>query len=150
MSASDDPQTLIAIADSRWDSIGGVVGGGLAGAFLAFFVSGINLLQALFDILIQPLGALGQGAGDVVAAIVGGAADIIEQGAQTTIATIAPGAQWAVGPLTFGFGILAAGGGLVVLGWMLSLEVTSNLIPFTFTDVPFFGVDEEDEQVSND
>jgi hypothetical protein len=145
--SSDDPLSIIAFAEQRWETIGGVAAGGIMGIILQFGVSITDLVGRLFDILILPLGAMGEQLGNIVTAFLGGVATIIQQGAQTTVASIAPGATWAVGPLTFAFGILAAGAGLAAMAWFLSLEVTSNIIPGSFTDVPFFGVDEEDEDL---
>lgn len=141
-----DPLAFISLADDRWNSIGGVLGGGIMGVFLASIALTIDFFQATANVLISPLEALGINLGGIVDAFVGGAADIMRQGAETTVASLAPGATWAVGPLTFGFSVIAAGTGLFAMAWLLQQSPTSDLIPFSFTDFPILGVDEGDEE----
>ncbi|MFC7077872.1 hypothetical protein [Haloarcula halophila] len=127
------------------DNLGTTIVGGIGGTFLAVFYSGIDLIQAIVNLLVLPLEALGTNAAANVTALVGGAARIVQQGALTTQQSILPGQAWAVGPLTFGFSIAATGAGLFIMSEILARAPTSDLIPFTFTDVPFVGVDEEEE-----
>lgn len=136
---------LIRTAHEDYGSIGEVTAAGFSGAILAFWVSSINFIQAIANFFLSPLGAFGDRLADVVNSFVGGGASIIEQGAVTTIQSIAPGATWAVGPLTFAFGVIAAAGGLFAMAWVLQQAPTSDLIPFSFTDVPGAGTDEEGE-----
>lgn len=143
------PQQLIARARS-FPSLGAVLAGGFGATILAVFYQGIELLQAIVGVLLFPLEALGVNAAQIVSSFVGGIADIIQQGAITTQQAIAPGASWAVGPLTFFFAILAAGAGLVAMAFVLSLSPTSDALPGTFTDVPFIGVNENEEDFGDE
>lgn len=143
---SSSPDSYIRRASNNYDTIGGIIASGIGGTFLAAYASGINVIQAIVGIMVLPLEALGINLAGVVTAFVGGGAQIIQQGAQTTVASIAPGATWAVGPLTFAFGIIAASAGLYTMAYIVSLSPTSNLIPFSFTDFPLVGADEGAEE----
>lgn len=145
-----DPLSFVFAAESNWNSIGGVVGGGIMGVILAMTALGIDYLQAIATVLTAPLRALGVNLGALVGSYVGGAAGIIRTGAETTQQALLPGQVWAVGPLTFAFSILAAVGGLFVMAWVLSLSPTSDLIPFSFTDIPGLGVDEDEEEIPDE
>ena len=148
MSASDggrDPLSIIAFAESNWASIGGAVAGGIMGLFTGFFAGLIDVVTSIFGLLVQPIDVLGLEVGNFLGALVGGAADIVTQGAVTTQQAIAPGQPWAVGPLTFGFGIASAAAGWYVFARVLAADATSDLLPFTGTDVPGVGANEESE-----
>ena len=148
MSASDggrDPLSIIAFAESNWQSIGGAVAGGIMGVFTGFFSGLIDVITSIFGLLVQPLDVLGFEVGNFLGALVGGAADIVTQGAVTTQQAIAPGQSWAVGPLTFAFGIVSAAAGWYVFARVLAADATSDLLPFTGTDVPGVGANEESE-----
>lgn len=149
MSASGDSGLdVIAEASSRWNSIGGTVQAGIMGAVFGVFAMFIDFWRAVADTIIVPLSAMGDLLAGVLEAFIGGGASIIGQGATTTIQSLAPGSIWSAGPLTFAEGIAAAGLGILVMTWILSREVTSDTIPFSATDVPFLGVDEDDEDPS--
>ena len=148
MSASDggrDPLSIIAFAESNWQSIGGAVAGGIMGVFTGFFSGLIDVITSIFGLLVQPIDVLGVEVGNFLGALVGGAADIVTQGAVTTQQAIAPGQSWAVGPLTFAFGIVSAAAGWYVFARVLAADATSDLLPFTGTDVPGVGANEESE-----
>lgn len=148
MSASDggrDPLSIIAFAESNWASIGGAVAGGIMGLFTGFFAGLIDVVTSIFGLLVQPIDVLGLEVGNFLGALVGGAADIVTQGAVTTQQAIAPGQPWAVGPLTFAFGIVSAAAGWYVFARVLAADATSDLLPFTGTDVPGVGANEESE-----
>jgi hypothetical protein len=148
--SSRDPLAFVTTADSRWNSIGGVVAGGIMGTLLAITALGINFFQATASVLTTPLEALGINLGGIVDSTVGGAADIIQTGAETTQAALLPGQPWAVGPLTFAFSILSVAAGLFVLAWILQFGATSDTIPFSFTDFPLLGVDEGEESIPDE
>lgn len=148
MSASDggrDPLSIIAFAESNWASIGAAVAGGIMGLFTGFFAGLIDVVTSIFGLITQPLDVLGIEVGNFLGALVGGAADIVTQGAVTTQQAIAPGQTWAVGPLTFAFGVVAAAAGWYVFARVLAADATSDLLPFTGTDVPGVGANEESE-----
>lgn len=132
---------------SRARSVGlpQVVSGGIGGIWLALYLAGIDFIQAAANLIILPVEAVGINASNVVQAFIGGAARIIQQGAITAQQSLLPGQVWAIGPFSFAISVGAIGIALYVMAELLSLEPTSDTIPFTFTDLPFLGVDEEEE-----
>lgn len=141
-----DPMGLINSFQDRWGGLGKATEAGIGGVIvtvLGGLALGVDTVRRLFT---DPLIAVINGVSGLMDAIIGGAGDIIEQGVRTTVTSIAPGATWAVGPLTYGFSIVAVGVGLYVLAQILESRATSDLIPFTFTDWPLIGADEEGEE----
>lgn len=130
----------------NFGSIGAIITAAVGGIMLAIPQEAIRAFQALVSVFVEPVQSLAGGAAGIVTAFLGGISSIIRQGAETTVATLAPQATWAVGPLTFGFSVAAAGGGLFVMALLLEQGPTSDAIPGTFTDFPLIGTDEEDEE----
>jgi hypothetical protein len=97
--------------------------------------------------MILPLVALGESLAANVTALIGGYARIIEQGVETAVLSIAPGAQFAIGPLTT---IIAVGTVAITsyaVAVALAQTVTSNFALGAGFDVPTPGFDgpEEDQ-----
>ena len=148
MSASNggrDPLSIIYSADARWASIGAAVAGGIIGLFTSVFAGLVDFVTSISGLITQPIDALADGVANFLGALVGGAGDIVTQGAVTAQQTIAPGQSWAVGPLTFALGIVGAGAGWYVFARILAADQTSDLLPFTGTDIPGAGANEESE-----
>jgi hypothetical protein len=137
---------IIEFASERFGSISATGKAGIMGVILAVFKLAIDAGTAITEVFILPTGELARQAANVVQSFVGGIAGIIQQGAESTIAAIAPGQMWAAGPLAFTISIAAAAGGVYVMSVLLGVGFTSDTIPGTFTDFPFLGVDEEDEE----
>ena len=116
--------------------------GGIIGTVLIGFSLFADAMRRLFT---EPLNAMATGIGGLMDAIIGGAADIVQTGAVTTQQALLPGSPWAVGPLTFAFGVLAMGAGWYAFAWLLARASTSDTIPFTATDLPLIGAEEEDD-----
>lgn len=136
---------LISFASSNYKTIGGLIAALFMGFWLNVARQGINATTAIFNVFIKPVAQLATDSAGLVNSIVGGAGDIIDQGVRTSVLSIAPGATWAIGPLTAAASIAVVGVMLYVLGRVLALGVTSDAIPFTFTDFPLIGVDETEE-----
>lgn len=143
--SSFDPTKQVEQFRSLYGTISNALVSGVGGVISSFFLGMASIVAAIALMIYGPLNAMANGIADFMTGLVGGAADIIEQGVETTVTSIAPGATWAIGPLTFGLSILAMGAGLWALAWILGRAETSDTIPFTFTDIPFVGVDEEEE-----
>lgn len=148
MSASE-PSGLIQRARS-YPTLGALLFGGIGGVILAFFEQVIRFMLAIVDFFLVPLTTFTGQLGNIIIAFVGGAARIITQGAVTSVESIAPTGAFALGPFTFAEGIGAAALGLFAMVIVLSLAPTSDLIPFSFTDFPLLGVDEDDEDLFNE
>jgi hypothetical protein len=140
-----NPSSLVRNFNSEFGTLQKAILGGIGGVIAGFFIAFNAVVEAVSGILIEPADQLGVSIGGLVSGIVGGSARIIEQGVSTAVTSIAPGATFAIGPLTFLLSIVTFGGALYVTGQILALPFTSDTLPFTFTDIPFVGVDEEDE-----
>jgi len=108
---------------------------------VAFFVQAANVVEAIFSLIGDPLLALGTGIGGILDSITGGASEIINAGAAASATDVS-----IFGLFGFPLGLGIALGGGLVLAWYLGREVTSDTIPFTFTDLPLVGVDEDNEE----
>jgi len=117
------------------------IGGVVASVFMAFAIF-IDVGQQLIT---KPLGRMATEIANLMGAIIGGASRIIDQAATTAVLSIAPGAKWAIGPLTYVISIAVMGAALYVLAQILESPVTSDTIPFTFSDLPVLGVEEDEE-----
>jgi hypothetical protein len=105
---------------------------------VAFFGSMAAAVEAGADVVILPLRALAEGAAGVLDGLLGGGGDIIEAGAQATAA-----GTDVFGILAYPIGIAIVLAGAYLLAAYLSEEETSDLLPFTTTDIPFLGSEEE-------
>jgi hypothetical protein len=106
----------------------------------AFFVQASNAVEALTRVFIDPTIALATGADSFVTALIGGSGTILEAGAESSAEGVGV------------FGIFAQPIALLVvlasaylLARYLVADTTSDAIPFTFTDFPLIGADEDEE-----
>lgn len=149
MSASS-PSGIIARARS-YPGLGALLFGGIGGVLLAGFEQTIAFILTASRFFLTPLQVFTEQLGRVIISFVGGGADIILAGVGTSVSSLAPGGQFALGPFTFAEAIGAAALGLGVMAFVLSLSPTSDLIPFSFTDVPGpLGIDEDEEKLSEE
>ncbi|MFD1634623.1 hypothetical protein ACOZ4L_02695 [Haloplanus ruber] len=107
----------------------------------AFFLQAANAVEAISRVIIDPVTAFASGAGDIVTSLFGGSSQIIDIGADATAADLN-----IFGILGFpvGLGIVFVGGFLIAQ--YLGQPDTSDLIPLTFTDIPFLGVEESNDE----
>lgn len=106
----------------------------------AFFVQAANVVEAISSVVIDPTFALGSGVGAVLGSILDGASEVVSAGAAASATDIS-----VFGLFGFPAGLGIALGGGLVLAWYLGRDETSDTIPFTFTDLPFVGVNEDEE-----
>jgi len=106
----------------------------------AFFVQAANAVEAISRIIVDPAQAFGSGVQALVTAMLGGSADVLSAGADASASDVGL------------FGIAGQPVSLVIvfasayiLAAYLSAEPTSDLIPFTFTNIPFIGNEEDEE-----
>lgn len=104
----------------------------------AFFVQFANAVEAISRILIDPARAFAAGVQSIVLSLLGGSADIIGAGADASAGDVS-----VFGLFAFPFSLLIVFVAAFILANYLEREETSDLIPFTFTDIPFFGVEEQ-------
>jgi len=127
------------------DGLSSAIKAGFGGIITTIAIGIALVVDTARQLITEPLLSLISNVGNVFNAMVGGGADIIRQGVQTSIQSIAPGAEWAVGPLTYLVGIAVMAGGMYIFAQVMEMEATSNLIPFSVTDLPIIGAREEDE-----
>lgn len=147
MSASGgrDGLSLIAFASDRFGTPSATAIAGLSGAVLAVSTLFIDFWSALASTLIVPLRAIGPLLARIQEAFLGGIAGIVGQGAASSIESLSPGSIWTIGPLGFPSAIMVAGAGLLAMAWVLAQPITSDWLIGSFTDLPFVGTEEEDE-----
>jgi len=123
--------------------------GGLGGTFadtiekllflpvVAFVLQLANVLEALFNVFILPTNALVSGIVGFLTALFDGVARVIAAGARGSTGV----QQFSLLglPLALFIVVLTA----MVLAWYTDQEFTSDLIPFTASDFPIIGNDEE-------
>lgn len=143
--SSFNPVNQVKLFKQFYDGLSDALVSGVGGVIATFFIGLALVVDSIRRLITDPLFAMGSAIADFMDGLIGGASDIIRQGVETSVQSIAPGQMWAVGPLTFALSILAMGVGLYALAWVLGRAETSDAIPFTFTDIPFIGVDEDDE-----
>ncbi|WP_254271098.1 hypothetical protein [Haloarcula marina] len=130
------------------DSLAGII---LQGIGAVFFAAGSALASGIFtvaDVIIVPLSTLTGAVGDLINAIFGGSATIIQFGALGTATSIGPGGMFNVGPLTFALGIGAVLLALLLVNAYISRPETGNFavgLPFD-VPTPFFQGPEEDNE----
>lgn len=108
----------------------------------AFFVQASNAVEAISNVIIAPLGTFASGLEAIVQSLLGdGAAEIIEAGAEASAADIS-----VFGIASFPVGLGIAFVGAFVISLYLSNQDTSDLLPFSFSDIPFLGVEEDPEE----
>lgn len=129
------------------DSLVGVIFQGLGAVTFAFGTAIASGILTIADVVIVPIQALTTAVGDLVDAIFGGAALIIDFGAISTALSIGPGAMFDLGPFTFALGIGAVLLALYIVTAYLSEEPTGNFVPGIPFDIPTPGFTgpEEDE-----
>ncbi|WP_226010525.1 hypothetical protein [Halomicrobium salinisoli] len=129
-------------------SLGGVIFEGIGAVLLAVGTALASGVLTIADVLIVPLSALTGAVGDLIDAIFGGAAQIIDIGALATALSIGPGGMFNLGPLTFALAIGSVLLGLYVVVAYLSEEPTGNFFPGIPFDIPtpgFTGPEEDED-----
>jgi|GEM_PF-3522396 len=121
-------------------------------SFVLAITQGVNsMINTAFDLFVDPLDAVITGSVGVVEELWGGWQAILEQGAETAVASIAPGATWAVGPFTQALSLVSVVVSLYILAKVMASPFTSNLVPGTLVDNRFVSwlsstPEEEDEK----
>ena len=107
----------------------------------AFFVQAANAVEAISNVIIDPLGAFGTGLGSIVNSILGGTANIVSSGSAASASDVP---LFGIGAFPVALGI-AFGSAFIIANYLQQPE-TSDLIPLSFTDIPGLGVEETPEE----
>lgn len=128
------------------DSLGGVIFQGIGAVLLAVGTAVASGILTVADVVIIPLGALANAAGELVDAIFGGSAFIIEVGARVTGESFT--GMFNLGPFTFALAVGSVLLALYVVNAYVSEEPTGNFVPGIPFDIPtpgFTGPEEDKE-----
>lgn len=128
------------------DSLAGVIFTGLGAVLLAVGTAVASGILTVADVIIIPLSALANAAGDLVDAIFGGSALIIDAGAIETAESLR--GLFALGPFTFALAVASVLLALYVVNAYVSEEPTGNFVPGIPFDIPtpgFQGPEEDKE-----
>jgi len=115
---------------------------------LQFAAKSSELIAALFNTVIVPITAFIDGIGQLILAIVVGAADIISAGSGAAAESFLVGVWGALGPLAYPAAIASALGGAYLILQYLEIPVTADSVIglFSGTDLPGpFGTDEDQQ-----
>jgi|GEM_PF-6150666 len=147
--ASDDgvgkwTSQLEAIADVQDGSWTNVLPKSALLPFIALGASLADLVGAAIGVPINVLDATAEAAGNLVEAVFGGSALIIDTGAIVSADSLGSGVWAQFGPFTFIIALGVVGLAAYLFAEWRSQEETSDWF-FFLPDLPFFGADEEDE-----
>lgn len=133
---------------SSADSLAEVIFTGIGAVLLSIGTALASGVLTIADVVIVPVQAVTTAAGDLINAIFGGAAQIIDLGALATALSIGPGGRFNLGPFSFALAIGAVLLAFFVVNRYVSDDRTGNLVPGIPFDVPtpgFIGPEEESE-----
>jgi hypothetical protein len=156
MSSSDSsttPETnesFVSSALTLWTtvqsmSIKEVVRNGIGMTIFAIFGSIATGIVEIGQLFTQPVDALGAALVEVVNAFLIRPLGILVQGAQTSIASIMPGAPFDLGPFTWWLALAVFLVGAWAVGRFLTEEETSNVLPGAPFDLSIPGFREEED-----
>jgi hypothetical protein len=133
----------------RGRNAGAVLGSAIAGLVAGIFIQTIRIIDAVVSLVTEPLGAVAGGPAALITAFFDANAAVLTAAARTTIATIAPGGNFAmlVGPLALLFGVAQVLVALWLLGRFLRERSTTNIgLLGTGIDVPTPGFSTPEEE----
>lgn len=128
------------------DSLAGVIFQGIGAVLLAIGTAVASGILTVADVVLIPLGALAEAGGDLVDAIFGGSAFILEMGAIETGLSLR--GTFALGPFTFALAVGSVLLALYIVNAYVSEEPTGNFVPGIPFDIPtpgFQGPEEDKE-----
>jgi hypothetical protein len=135
-------QEIASVNEGSWTN---VVPKTLLLPFIAFLTSVADAIGAILGIPINIADATAEAGGDLVDAVFGGSAQIIDTGAIVSANSLQEGVWAQFGPLTFTIGIGAVVAAAYIWARSRGEEETSNWFVF-LPDLPGpFGAEEEDE-----
>ena len=111
---------------------------------VAFFVQAANAVEALFDVFIVPVRQFIGGIGAMIGSLFGlegqvGISGIIDAGAAATAQEVS---VFGIFSFPASVAIILLTGAIVA--WYLTRKSSSDFIPWTFTDFPLIGTEEEE------
>jgi len=104
-----------------------------------------DIIDAIAGFPIAIMDAMSTGIGALINSLLENPAAILDASAAETIRSLTSGVWAQFGPLTWplGTGVILLSGYLVSM--YLEEDETSDIVPYSFTDIPFVGTEEEGE-----
>lgn len=131
-------------------SLSAVIFRGIGAILFAVGTAVASGVLTIADVLIVPIQALTTAASDLITAIFGGAASIINIGAISTALSIGPDGRFNLGPLTFALAVGAILLALYLVNRYVSNDFTGNVIPGVPFDAPTPGFEGPEEEEGDD
>jgi hypothetical protein len=123
-------------------NLGTLLQGAIFGTLVSVFTGGIDIIQSIVGLVTAPINAAGEATIATIDATLIEPLGIVESGAEASASSIA--SQF--GPFAFLVGLAILLAGFWLITQFLEEDETSNtfIVP-GFPDLPFIGVEEEDE-----
>lgn len=123
-------------------TLGTLLQGALFGTLISVFTGGINIIQSIVALPVAAVDSLREAATEAVDATIIEPLGIVTSGAETSAQAIA--SQFGVFGFIAGLGVFLGGSYLVIQ--FLEEDETGNVVALPINlDLPFIGVDEEDD-----
>jgi hypothetical protein len=123
-------------------TLGTLLQGAIFGTLVSVFTGGINLIQSIVALPVAAVDSLRKAATEAVDATITEPLGIVTSGAETSAQAIA--SQFGVFGFIAGLGVFLGGSYLVIQ--FLEEDETGNVVAIPLDlDLPFLGVDEEDD-----
>lgn len=135
-----DPVATVRNSDG---DIVAAIEGGIAGTMVVIFASIATGIESVFSVFTEPLYALAAELASLIAAYIPD--ELMTAAVQSSASAVDQFGVWA-----YPIGMIVMAVGLLILSGLLSMEITSNLVPFSTTDWPIIGADEEEEEITED
>jgi hypothetical protein len=123
-------------------TLGTLLQGALFGTLVSVFTEGVNLIQSIGNLVVSPIDATAEATIATIDATITEPLAIVISGAQASAAAIAD--QFGVFAFIVGIAVLLAGF-WIIIQFLEEDETSDTFIVPGFPDLPFVGVDEEDD-----
>ncbi|TKX35046.1 hypothetical protein EXE51_16375 [Halorubrum sp. CGM5_25_10-8B] len=124
-------------------TLGTLLQGAIFGTLVSVFTGGVNLIQSIVGLITAPIDATGEATIATIEATVIEPLGIVTASAQASAMSI--GDQFGVFAFIVGLAILL-GGFWIVIQFLQEDETSDTFIVPGFPDIPFIGVDEENDE----
>ena len=124
-------------------TLGTLLQGAIFGTIVSVFTEGVNLIQSVGNLVVTPIDAAADATVATIDATILEPLAIVIAGAQASATSI--GEQFGVFAFIIGLAVLL-GGFLLIIQFLEEDETSDTFIVPGFPDLPFIGVDEENDE----
>ena len=124
-------------------TLGTLLQGAFFGTLVSVFTGGVNLIQSIFNLVVSPIDATTEATIATIDATVIEPLGIIIAGAQASATSV--GSQFGLFGFVVGL-VIVLFGFLVIIQFLEEDETSDTFIVPGFPDIPFIGVDEENDE----